>query len=86
MYPFLAMRLMVLGSQGHKPSAIPPEKHNCASDKKLGELHRYETMIRRKEKLLASNGIHIPNVPNRRIDWENKRRILILWMEINGMD
>jgi hypothetical protein len=73
------------GSQGHKPPVIPPEKYACALYKKLGELHSSETMVRRRENFLAPNGIHTPNVPTRRIDWENKRRILNLWMEINGM-
>jgi hypothetical protein len=79
------MRLMDLGSQGHKPSAILPEKHACALYKKLGELQSSETMERRGEKFLAPIGSHSTNVPTSRIEWENKRRILNLWMEINGM-
>ena len=68
---------MVCGSQGHKPFAILPEKHVCTSYKKLDELHSSEIMLRWREKFLAPSGIHTPKVPNRRIDWENKRRILI---------
>ena len=84
MYPFLSLSMMVQSSRGHKLSAILPVKHACASYKKLNELHRSETMLRRREKFLAPNGIHTPKVPTRSIDWENKR-ILNLWMEINGM-
>jgi len=85
MYTFLTMRLMVYGSQGHKPSVILPEKHACASQKKQGELHSSETMVRRREKFISPKSILTPNVPTRRIVRENKRRILNLWMEINGM-
>jgi hypothetical protein len=37
-YTFLDMCLMEYGSQGHKPSAIHPEKQACALYKKLCEL------------------------------------------------
>ena len=79
------MSLMVCGSQGHKPFAILPEKHVCTSYKKLGELHSSETMVRMRENFFAPNGIHTPNVPTCRIDWESKRRLLKTLMEIMGM-
>jgi len=73
MYPFLAMSLMGYGSQGHNPLTILPEKHAIALYKKVGELQISETMVRRREQFLAPNGIHIPKVPTRRIDWENEK-------------
>jgi hypothetical protein len=37
MYPFLALPLMGLGCQDHKPSPILPEKNVCVLNKKLAK-------------------------------------------------
>jgi len=40
---------MVLSGQGHKPSAILPEKSPCALYRKLGEPHGSTIPLRRRE-------------------------------------
>ena len=45
----LSLRLMGLGGQGNKPSAILPEKNPCALYRKLGDPHGSNIQLRGRE-------------------------------------
>jgi hypothetical protein len=72
MYPFLVFRLMRLFGQDHEPSFIPPEKNFCDLYTKLDKPHGSIIQVRRREKFLTPNGIHITDGSNCRFDWEIK--------------
>jgi len=70
---------MQLGGQGHNPSSILPEKNACVLYRKLCEPMDVPYSY-------GEEKIFFPDGPFCRIDLENKRRILNLWMETNGLD